>query len=87
MSKRATPMTMKDARIAVAEQANGHYYSLSYEVNVHPETGHVNQTCKVYIEGVGSFDGSHWETAIDALHLARSGFPTISEDLGFEEGT
>jgi len=73
-------MKIAEAKQKLMEIADGKYHSLEYKIDDHGR-GIVNQTCKVYLAGHGSFDAAHWETAIAQLEDAMGGKPVISEDL------
>lgn len=73
-------MKIAEAKQAVMDIAKGEYHSLEYKLDDHG-SGRVSQKCKVYIHGHGSFEATHWESAILQLKEAMTGRPAISEDV------
>lgn len=78
-------MDMRTAKARLLELAAGEYHSMEYIINDHGD-GRVNQKCKVYVHGFGSFEAAHWDVALQELENSKNGRPAISEDLPISKG-
>lgn len=79
-------MNMAEAKLKLMELARKpnpermEYHTMEYKICDHGR-GDTSQTCKVYVNGFGSFEAPYWEHALQAMEDAILGKPKISEDI------
>jgi hypothetical protein len=73
-------MKIAEAKQKLMDLADGKFHTLEYKIADHGN-GRVSQTCQIYLDGHGSFEAAHWETALAQLEDVIGGRPTLSEDL------